>query len=126
MVHQDFLELLDSQVWNEARESTHTLKALNQKKQRTPIAHEGTTLGCSEQLRKQLLESVVWGGETQGERQRVRLLTKPPKSSLSEVVFLSPHYLHLGFQALKELGASLEFQASLALMEVKESPEVRG
>lgn len=51
------------------------------------------------------------------------LLTKHHKYSLS---LPFPPLSALVFQALKELGASLEFQASLALMEVKEGPEVRG
>ena len=57
---------------------------------------------------------------------RVEYLIRNPKSNLSMPVFLSTHYMHLGFQALRELGASLEFQASLALTEAKEGLEVQG
>lgn len=57
---------------------------------------------------------------------RVEYLNRHYKPNLSMLAFLSTHYIHLGFQALRELGASLGFQASLALTEAKESLEVQG
>lgn len=57
---------------------------------------------------------------------RVDYLIRHHKSNLSMLAFLSTHYTHLGFQALRELGASLEFQASLALTEAKEGLGVQG
>lgn len=69
-------------------------------------------------------EGCVGRWEKQIPSKRLGFLTEHQKSYLATLTFLSPHYSHLGFQALKGPMASLGLQASLDHMEVKESLEV--
>lgn len=52
-------------------------------------------------------------------------MTEHQKSYQATLTFLSPHYSHLDFQALKGPVASLGLQASLDRVEIKESLEVQ-